>query len=276
MHFLINGKIHFRDTDGALWMEDADSDMEQITLTITTSRLLRYLLERHGEVAAREDILEMVWTAHGLRSSNNSLNKYIADLRKVFTNFGLTEDVIITIPRIGFMFAREIPVVADQAQESNDDMETVLLSSEPDEIVQRGARGFSLRSRTIFILFFLTIIGLVPAMLARTEKGRDFLGLNTLSETAVYFLGTVDGCKVFSMRQNSVEMTRVKLDLVNELIEKKGIACLGSSTFFFQPSDPVIYGHPGRVFLARCTHSSTTPGEFASCKNFYGINFIHD
>lgn len=108
MFYTINNTINFRDTDGLIWL-DRD-EVSSIALTTTTSRLLAFLLERQGEVVPRDEILSYVWDAHGLRSSNNSLNKYISDLRNIFRNLGYSEEIIVTVPRIGFMFSADIPV----------------------------------------------------------------------------------------------------------------------------------------------------------------------
>lgn len=76
MIYKIQGTIHFRSDDGLIWL-DEDSC---VTLTATTSRLLKFLLDHREHVVYRNEILEKVWDAHGLRTSSHSLNKYISDL----------------------------------------------------------------------------------------------------------------------------------------------------------------------------------------------------
>ncbi|WP_395038332.1 transcriptional regulator [Klebsiella sp. KE9767] len=75
MIYRINKIILFRDDDGQLWIEG--NEESGYDLTPTTSRLLAFILKRRGEVLTRELIMTHVWDKYGLRSSNNSLNKYI-------------------------------------------------------------------------------------------------------------------------------------------------------------------------------------------------------
>ena len=275
MRYLINKDIHFRNNDGAIWKGDENSVLEPVTLTATTSRLLTYLLEKHGEVASRDDILESVWSSHGLRSSNNSLNKYIADLRKMFSYLELTEEVIITVPRIGFMFSRDISVEyehtpSDYILPEHNEIEDITNKNDVLHIkVMAGKKKF-------LILIGLIISGFTPLLLSKTEFGRDVLNLNSLRQSRVYFLGRIDECNLYTIRTSSTEMTSVKLGLAKALAARSRLNCLDNTTFFYQPSDPVIYGYPGRMFLARCTNKKDAPGQFASCDNYYEVNFQND
>ncbi|MHA1092224.1 winged helix-turn-helix domain-containing protein [Enterobacter ludwigii] len=266
MRYVINRTIHFRNTDGALWKED-ENEPSAITLTVTTSRLLTFLLEHHGEVASRDDILETVWESHGLRSSNNSLNKYIADLRKVFSNLELTGDIIITVPKIGFMFNREIEVDKEPAVD-DDRFESELQQS----IVSTDNKP----SKTKFKLPVLVIIiGLLPIVLSSLGIGVRFSGVGSLPQSNSYILGNIDGCDVYTLQQSSVDMTGVKISIARRLMKETGIKCLENTRLFYQPSDPVVYGYPGRVFLSRCTFNKDTDEKFAACDNFYGANYAN-
>ncbi|UWM63220.1 winged helix-turn-helix domain-containing protein [Enterobacter sp. CP102] len=118
MIYLINERIHFRPEDGAIW--EGSKKESEVTITITMSRLLTLLLQRKGDVVTRDEILDKVWDAHGLRSSNNSLNKYIAELRKVFTSFEVHDEVITTVPRVGFMLSGNIIVDILEEKIDND------------------------------------------------------------------------------------------------------------------------------------------------------------
>jgi DNA-binding winged helix-turn-helix (wHTH) protein len=44
-----------------------------------------------------------VWDAYGQEASNNSLNQYLSVLRKAFRNVGLEHEIIITVPKQGFL-----------------------------------------------------------------------------------------------------------------------------------------------------------------------------
>ena len=106
MMYKIQGTIYFRSDDGLMWLDEDAS----VTLTATTGRLLKFLLDHREHVIYRNEILEKVWDAHGLRTSSHSLNKYISDLRAVFRNLGCTEEIIVTVPRVGFMISAAIVI----------------------------------------------------------------------------------------------------------------------------------------------------------------------
>ncbi|WP_072159918.1 winged helix-turn-helix domain-containing protein [Pluralibacter gergoviae] len=113
MVYTIGGLVQFRSEDGAVWV----SEDIGVTLTVTTSRLLEYLLLHRGRVIFRDEILQNVWDAHGLKTSGNSLNKYISDLRSAFRNLGFQQELIVTVPKVGFMIAEGVHIEAEEREE---------------------------------------------------------------------------------------------------------------------------------------------------------------
>ncbi|PRD13149.1 winged helix-turn-helix domain-containing protein [Pantoea coffeiphila] len=106
MIYRIQESIFFRNDDGRVWTDD-DS---RVILTATTGRLLAYLLQHKGNVISKDELLENVWDAYGLSTSSNSLYKYISDLRAVFKNLGCTDEIIVTVPKLGFMISKAVRV----------------------------------------------------------------------------------------------------------------------------------------------------------------------
>ncbi|MGG6196333.1 winged helix-turn-helix domain-containing protein [Pantoea allii] len=266
MLYTINGNIHFRNTDGTLWKDD-EIDATVIALTVTTSRLLTYLIERHGEVASREDILETVWTMHGLRSSNNSLNKYIADLRKIFVTLELGTEVIITVPKVGFMISRDVDI---EIKQTDDDVFTLQSTEEALPVIIQKRR---IRPLSILILTAVIITGGVMSLFSDSVLKLELFGRNQIPESPVFYLGNVDGCKIMTLHPGSEKMTPVKLTLAREVMKHANISCTPDTDIYFQPSDSAIYGDKGRVFLSRCTFNKYAKGKFSACKNYYGVNY---
>lgn len=81
--------------------------------------LLRYLLLKHGEVAKKEELLEAVWP--GVLVVDASLATAVSKLRKAFGE----QDVIQTVPRVGYRIAVPVTCVASEpnspARPSEDD-----------------------------------------------------------------------------------------------------------------------------------------------------------
>ncbi|HHU0636856.1 TPA: winged helix-turn-helix domain-containing protein [Enterobacter hormaechei subsp. xiangfangensis] len=275
MLYVIEGKIHFRDTDGALWKDD-ENDPETVTLTATTSRLLSYLLEHHGDVASRDDILEAVWSNHGLRSSNNSLNKYIADLRKVFANYEILDEVIITVPKVGFMFSRTIDVEKMQIEDNHEHHLSGDMKLYNETIDHKHEGRKKTKTHYLGLPLFIICLSLMPIILSKTIENLNLWGISTLSQSPYFLLGSINECEIFTLKQNSEEMVKIKLRIAEKIIKQSGLDCIKNTKFFYQPSDPVVYGYPGRIFLARCTFSKDSPHKFAACDNYYGANYTNE
>lgn len=251
MFYTINNTTNFRDTDGLLWLNQDDAS--SVTLTTTTSRLLAFLLERQGEVVHRDEILSHVWDAHGLRSSNNSLNKYISDLRNIFRNMGHNEDIIITVPRIGFMFSADISVEKHSSEKPQS-------HSPAPPVVGKPANKS--RRTTIAISAGLVLFAL---LLVLRESGVS----NNLNGQKTWPIGSINSCNVFAFMPASTETTQRKLAIVKDILETEKLTCEPDSDIYFQAADPILYGAPGRVFLSICRGSDRARTQFSSCYNIY-------
>lgn len=66
--------------------------------------LLAYLVERHGRVVSKDELVDAVW--HGVAVTDNSLAQCVAELRRLLGHAG--RDVIRTLPRRGYVFAAPV------------------------------------------------------------------------------------------------------------------------------------------------------------------------
>ncbi len=115
MIYLINRILKYNAYDGTLYLLDGSIDM--LTLSRVANELLLLMVENNESRLEREHILNELWTRRGLASSGNNLNNYISVLRKALASLGCS-DLIITIPRYGFMFSAEIDVIPDNVPKS--------------------------------------------------------------------------------------------------------------------------------------------------------------
>lgn len=293
MLYTINNNIKFRDNDGSIWIENAEES--EIILTITTARLLSLLLSRHGEVVSRDNILSQVWDFYGLRSSNNSLNKYISDLRRVFRNLGLEDEVIVTIPRVGFMFTESIPVdkVAFKSLSKNAETETeddaepepeaeteIGTGSETDTGVDADAAIQSdvkpkgrTHSKLILSLSLITVLIVVifSQILKYNVKNNNS---EPLGKQKSYFYGKLNDCQAFGFNYKSPESSQPQLSIIKQFMETQKLSCSSGGKIYFQISDPVLYGNPGRVFVSICQNDRDANGKLSSCYNFYEKAYV--
>lgn len=255
MFYTINNTINFRDTDGLIWLDNDETS--SIALTTTTSRLLAFLLERQGDVVNRDEILSHVWDAHGLRSSNNSLNKYISDLRNIFRNLGFSEEIIVTVPRIGFMFSADVPVKKNVSGEQQQDSPVLLIENEPKK--KWGAIALFVTAGLLVLVLFLI---LKDSLLSNKNSVESINQKNWL-------VGEVNGCRVFSFTPTTPETTQIKLAIVKDILDTEKMTCRPDGDVYFQAAEPVIYGAAGRVFLSICRNTDPARKSFSSCSSIY-------
>jgi len=115
MRFNIEGVVIF-DTEKALLVNLLTGDC--IELSQTSARLLAALLTHSGEVLARDEIFQSIFDKFGARASNSNLNQYISILRKNLHDLGIEQEIIITVPRVGFTIS-EHAVINEEVNAPN-------------------------------------------------------------------------------------------------------------------------------------------------------------
>lgn len=237
-------------------------------LTATTSRLLAFLLQKQGEVLTRELILTQVWDNYGLRSSNNSLNKYISDLRCILRNLGCEEEVILTLARVGFKISENINItlITKPNIESNVTTEqkyqhSDIITTTPVKDREKYSFIIFLTIGSILIAFFL----IIPASLFFSS------GENKSVVQKTYSLAQLDGCKVITFKDVPAEMVKTVSHIANDIITNN-IKCTINSIIYLQVAEPVLHGDSGRVFMAHCFLNSTTR-TLSSCHNIYEVEY---
>lgn len=261
MKYVLNALINYRTEDGAMWL--GSDERSAITLTLTMNRLLSLLIERRGLVVPRDEILEIIWDRHGLRSSNNTLNKYISELRKLFVGYGIKEECIVTIPRVGFMFSSDIEIKAIP-QESSARVEHKFQGVAK---IDKGSRITSYLTTHAFHYSLLAIVSAVFVLsLIVFLQFMDPKKVMVQREMPLYFLFTYESCPVYTLQNNSTSLHSQKQDIFMRLVNQKGIKCLPDSTFMYQSSESYLYGHKGRNFISRCTSDKKN---YISCLNYY-------
>ncbi|WP_273867127.1 winged helix-turn-helix domain-containing protein [Serratia odorifera] len=127
MKYRINGHVLFDADSGSLSLMDFSDD--PLAVSNPTKRLLLLLIINHGEPVSREVIFRKVWDDYGMVSSNNNLNQCVSKLRRILKTLGIDDEVIITVPKVGFMLSRDIAI------ECADEPSTTSAISEEDIIV---------------------------------------------------------------------------------------------------------------------------------------------
>ena len=170
MIFTINGQIVFDSDTGMIGLIDALE--ERVQISNPTKRLLLLLIQHQGEAVKREVIFKKVWDDFGMISSNNNLNQCVSKLRRLIKNFGLDDEAIVTIPKIGFMLHPQIelersadmiltPHESDPSMES--DFEEPAESSRTEGVRKEAKPRWLLRSHLSLLILLIAVIALGAA-----------------------------------------------------------------------------------------------------------------
>ena len=170
MIFTINGQIVFDSDTGMIGLIDALE--ERVQISNPTKRLLLLLIQHQGEAVKREVIFKKVWDDFGMISSNNNLNQCVSKLRRLIKNFGLDDEAIVTIPKIGFMLHPQIelersadmiltPHESEPGMES--DIEEPAESSRTDGVLKEAKPRLLTRAHLSLLILLIAVIALGAA-----------------------------------------------------------------------------------------------------------------
>jgi DNA-binding winged-HTH domains len=253
MTYLINKEITFRSDDGV--MTSIASPENTVTLSITASRIFTYLLEENGKIVSRDNIFINVWDNNGLQASNNSLSQYISLIRRSLHDLGCVQEVIQTIPRVGFLIPEGLVSVCEKkASQSLQHKRPAPLPevtglTKATKLIVAGALAISL---ALMIFPISNLKGHAPSLTTATT----------------WKLGNIDKCPIYTFNKHSSEMSSVVLEQAQKLANAY-LACVEGATYYFQPDDLYVFNGSGRAFLSRCTWRSKDQTTFAGCKDVY-------
>lgn len=288
MIYVIENKIAFNPEDNTLFLQD-DADC-QVTISNPARRILLLLIEHHGSVVQRETLFEKVWDDFGLVSSNNNLNHCISKLRKVINTLGHNDEVIITVPKVGFLLKKEIiisklemPISSNIATHQvideplNAMMTTLPLKmpvtlpthQENEEKTQKIAPETSRRKQTrkyhnmliISISFIILLTELTTIVREYFHDSKDRLQITTLGN-----------CVLYSTSIIPLSQKPIFIRLARQFIDKRQIACTPGDILIFQSEAIISLTKTGasRDFLSQCRVNSDNDTE--ACLSIYVNN----
>ncbi|MFC0225277.1 transcriptional regulator [Serratia aquatilis] len=293
MKYRFNDRVLFYVDSGTLGPSDLSN--EPTPISNPSSRLLLLLIAHYGEPVNREVIFKKVWDDYGMISSNNNLNQCVSKLRRLIRMMGIGEEVIATVPKMGFMLRREIQLEVSQEGEDQftlislapelaqqplvlvdsereleaetpveslieTDPDTAIdveLQPEPDNVPTTSVRKKGWRwGMAIALAGFVFILGI----------GVTMYTTNSLARQEV-FLGRAGSCKVFMSTATSSGMPGPSLnrDLL-DYVEQRKAECRPDEYLLVVRSNQVRSYISGvnRMFFVRCTMVREHRLEFCS------------
>lgn len=156
MKYIIDTELVFDSDERTLFLQESPG--KSLEIGAITARLFVEMLENVAGVE-REYLLDVVWSNHGLKPSNNNLNNHISLLRKNIASIAEVDDLIITLPKKGFVVNKKYSV----------NMVEALAPERPEEEakVVKNATALdypaTLWFLSITIIVLLVLLGLVIA-----------------------------------------------------------------------------------------------------------------
>ncbi|NBJ32930.1 hypothetical protein GE191_04445 [Serratia fonticola] len=258
MVFTIFNMIAFRRDDGAMW--NIAQPERRLSFTTIPTRLFTYLLENTDRMVSREELLNNIWDKYGLDPSNNSVNQYISLIRKSLSELGCDEEIIKTVPRMGFYVSGEW---VSYSQETAQGVETISTEVQPAIEQSRLRKGY--KSALLAIsLIISTLLVLQPFRSATGHLDYSF------PKSTLYKIGTIATCPVYGLNDSSPHTAARKEQLAQELAAVNA-PCLNNEVFIFHSGEHYIYQQSGRAFITRCISSDNTLSSFSNCKAVYAF-----
>ncbi len=254
MKYIINNNIKYHEDRSEL--VSLHDHTEPLQLTATLNRLLSALVRNNNQVLSRETLLMQVWEAHGQVASGNNLNNTISILRKMFASLG-EEEIIVTLPRQGFMFTAAALETADSQVEKLVEPEPVAVSP---AMIQRRHKGFR-------FMCLVVLIALAAGSLAWAWQDTGYPQLSAIDA------GKIGSCSVRFLTSYHKPGTRqIDLEhLQNMLKQRPHIQCQEPAMLLYYDTQTVAPNGSGQTrtsYFYYCPQSQMADGN-VQCENFY-------
>lgn len=165
MKYIIDTGLVFDSDERTLFLQESPD--ESLEIGAITARLFVEMLENVAGVE-RDYLLDAVWSNHGLKPSNNNLNNHISLLRKNIASIAEVDDLIITLPKKGFVVNKKYAVNVLGAE----------VSDRPEEEVKVAKKTTAMDyPATLWFLSITIIILLVLLALVVTNDYHAIFGL---------------------------------------------------------------------------------------------------
>lgn len=106
--YVLADKVVFDNEKNSLANINNESDC--VMLPTAVNRCLTALIHCKGAALSKKDIMHIGWGKYGTVVADGSLWQAMSQLRRAFDHFGLDEQVIITVPRVGYQLSSAISV----------------------------------------------------------------------------------------------------------------------------------------------------------------------
>lgn len=250
MRYIIDGIIGFRADDGSLLRIDSN---DSVILPVAAQRLMLILLESHGEVLERDELLVKVWDNYGLTGSGNSLNQYLSLIRRNMSAFGC-DTFIETLPKVGIRLHEGVRIVKEECAPVVPDAQQL---PELHPVVLTGGEGRS-RWRAFLPAAAAFLASVSVAALLTDDGGAD-------PHPVVHVLP--GGCGLVTFFEPAEGDFSRTVDEASAVLKSSGRECGQGYTLYFDNISAQSDALHARTLMAVCEHDAR--GSDSLCHNFY-------
>lgn len=245
MYFIIEDRLIYDSLKGTLRLVDEIIE-DAVTLTPIANKILEYLITHHGELVMRNELFDNIWEKEGFVSSSNTLNQYVSNLRKLFSQHFYNIEVIITIPRAGYTFSKDIKVII------RDD-------NVKDEIIKTKNKKIPLKF--IFIALMISALAFFYKFMHNNEK--------TLPQRKIGQIGMCSLYDISGVKSESADFSNLKI--ANEIYNMNNLECTKTTSFYIFSEETIHLDKPAQVLFSSCLEWKNNRD---TCQNFYYYTWV--
>ncbi|SCC66970.1 winged helix-turn-helix domain-containing protein [Kosakonia oryziphila] len=290
--YIIDHTIRFSPASETLGLIDNPDSF--VVLTPACNRLLMYLISNQGAVLSRERIFSTLWEQYGKTPSNSSLNSYISLIRKSFVNLGLSNEIISTIPKIGFLFNSDIQVEVELIESKDVDARNEDTSREDSPDINTGFSehnnalkdSHDLESTThvnnknksndidfkyamlkfgyrVFWFVFCVTLIVLPVLIFTNIMPNKIPPINPVK------VGKFGNCDIVFLPTHAGNTFMFSAAEAHDMVTISGFTCKPGGVYYLYTNKRVSLSEEGRIYVSYCDLKNQ---RIMDCTNFISEN----
>ena len=261
MKYIINLTIIFDPESRLLILRN--NNLLTVGLSNPATRLLSELIRNNKIELARETLIKHVWEDYGFSPSSATLSNHISELRKAFEALGISKNILITVPRIGFKMEAEIhpetkgpkePVAIEKIENIPSPHEPVSEGSATSPLIDVKSEKIPRWMKIAIIYLALALIAIATAI--------TFVTLN--KENKPTLVGVQGKCNIYTLDDNKQGIEPP--DKARDMLSSEKIDCtqIAHDIFYMEarPANELFKVH----FMAVCTRNDNM--NYKNCNNY--------
>lgn len=260
MKYIINLTVIFDPENRVLMLRN--NHHLSVVLSNPATRLLSELIKNNKTELPRETLIKNVWEDYGFSPSSATLSNHISELRKAFESLGMSKDILITVPRIGFKMDAEIHPETKQHKEQAAVEEACLPlpASQPatqhNTVPEQNAAGSKKPARNINIavLILISVLLAVAVTTVFTFHTGEKLAL----------MGIQDKCNIYAADEEMHDTEQPAR--ARKMLADEGIDCKQTGRDIYYMETRQDNELLKITFMAACTRNSDM--SYKNCNNY--------